>query len=277
MNKHALIAGLIAIAVAGVVIAAYFQMTRTPGTVQGCTMEAKICPDGSAVGREGPNCEFAQCPGTTTEDESVTLEARMGEQVSGLGVEIAPTKLLEDSRCPIDVTCIQAGTVRLQARLSSGLGDATQEFKLGEPVTTEAETVTLAAVSPEPKSTVQLKASDYRFAFTVAKREVLSYNSGVRGTVLLGPTCPVVQEPPDPRCADKPYATSITVRRQNSTAIVATIKSGASGTFEFSLPPGSYTIVATGGATLPRCSEKDVTVRPGAYETIILSCDTGIR
>jgi hypothetical protein len=29
-----------------------------------CTEEAKICPDGSAVGRTGPNCEFAACPGT---------------------------------------------------------------------------------------------------------------------------------------------------------------------------------------------------------------------
>ncbi|MDO8633666.1 MAG: hypothetical protein Q7K34_00030 [archaeon] len=27
-----------------------------------CTLEAKICPDGSAVGRVGPNCEFAPCP-----------------------------------------------------------------------------------------------------------------------------------------------------------------------------------------------------------------------
>jgi len=27
-----------------------------------CTEEAKICPDGSAVGRIGPNCEFAPCP-----------------------------------------------------------------------------------------------------------------------------------------------------------------------------------------------------------------------
>lgn len=27
-----------------------------------CTMEAKICPDGSSVGRTGPNCEFAPCP-----------------------------------------------------------------------------------------------------------------------------------------------------------------------------------------------------------------------
>lgn len=30
-----------------------------------CTMEAKICPDGSAVGRSGPNCEFAPCPTTS--------------------------------------------------------------------------------------------------------------------------------------------------------------------------------------------------------------------
>jgi hypothetical protein len=30
-----------------------------------CTMDAKMCPDGSAVGRQGPNCEFAPCPGET--------------------------------------------------------------------------------------------------------------------------------------------------------------------------------------------------------------------
>lgn len=28
-----------------------------------CTMEARECPDGSYVGRQGPNCEFAKCPG----------------------------------------------------------------------------------------------------------------------------------------------------------------------------------------------------------------------
>lgn len=32
-------------------------------TPTACTMEAKICPDGSAVGRTGPNCSFAPCPG----------------------------------------------------------------------------------------------------------------------------------------------------------------------------------------------------------------------
>lgn len=28
-----------------------------------CTLEVKMCPDGSFVGRIGPNCEFALCPG----------------------------------------------------------------------------------------------------------------------------------------------------------------------------------------------------------------------
>lgn len=30
-----------------------------------CTMEAKVCPDGSAVGRTGTKCEFAPCPTTS--------------------------------------------------------------------------------------------------------------------------------------------------------------------------------------------------------------------
>ncbi|MEK7168498.1 MAG: hypothetical protein AAB778_00625 [Patescibacteria group bacterium] len=30
-----------------------------------CTMEAKICPDGSSVERNGPKCEFAPCPETS--------------------------------------------------------------------------------------------------------------------------------------------------------------------------------------------------------------------
>lgn len=34
------------------------------GSNVACTMDAKICPDGSAVGRVGPNCEFAACPGS---------------------------------------------------------------------------------------------------------------------------------------------------------------------------------------------------------------------
>ncbi|MDC0721391.1 hypothetical protein [Nannocystis bainbridge] len=33
-----------------------------PGAPKACTKEAKVCPDGSTVGRTGPDCEFAACP-----------------------------------------------------------------------------------------------------------------------------------------------------------------------------------------------------------------------
>jgi hypothetical protein len=36
-----------------------------PSNPVACTEEAKICPDGSAVGRQGPKCEFAACPVVT--------------------------------------------------------------------------------------------------------------------------------------------------------------------------------------------------------------------
>lgn len=43
-----------------------------------CTMEAKLCPDGSYVGRTGPNCEFSPCPippGTVFEDGTIDTNA----------------------------------------------------------------------------------------------------------------------------------------------------------------------------------------------------------
>ena len=46
-----------------------------------CTRDAKICPDGTAVGRTGPRCEFAQCPGAYDPDQGLingcTREAKI--------------------------------------------------------------------------------------------------------------------------------------------------------------------------------------------------------
>jgi len=43
----------------------HFQQTEQKQEQQQgvvCTMDAKQCPDGSSVGREGPKCEFKVCP-----------------------------------------------------------------------------------------------------------------------------------------------------------------------------------------------------------------------
>lgn len=65
------IAALLILAVSLLSYIFFARETETPSVVtpenpdgiqQACTMEAKICPDGTAVGRTGPNCEFAPCP-----------------------------------------------------------------------------------------------------------------------------------------------------------------------------------------------------------------------
>ena len=56
--------GILFIAVETVLLNYFFYLPYTRKTSPGpnvCTSEAKQCPDGSYVGRTGPNCEFAEC------------------------------------------------------------------------------------------------------------------------------------------------------------------------------------------------------------------------
>ncbi len=56
------------------------QISIKPSEAVFCTMEAKECPDGSWVGRSGPNCEFAPCPsaigGKITVGKSLDLSSQ---------------------------------------------------------------------------------------------------------------------------------------------------------------------------------------------------------
>lgn len=52
----------VAVIVIATISAALVVWTNSTPTPIACTMDAKICPDGSAVGRTGPNCTFAPCP-----------------------------------------------------------------------------------------------------------------------------------------------------------------------------------------------------------------------
>lgn len=62
MNKTLPILLIVLIA-AGFGVWWQFSVTPPPNP-KACTQEANLCPDGSYVGRTGPNCEFAACPAT---------------------------------------------------------------------------------------------------------------------------------------------------------------------------------------------------------------------
>lgn len=106
---------------------------------------------------------------------------------------------------------------------------------------------------------------------------ILPFKSGVTGSVLLGPVCPVETYPPDPNCAPRPLETTVRVFVKNTTQPFAVTSSDDNGTFTFALPPGEYTVKADGGNPLPRCESTDITVVSDTMSEITVSCDTGIR
>jgi hypothetical protein len=181
MKNYTMIIAVAVLVLAGVVWAMNAQVAKAPGAsaptggVKACTKEAKICPDGSAVERSGPNCEFAACPTapstttTTTTTTSATITLAIGKSLTVQGTTISVLNLAEDSRCPVDVQCIQAGTVRVRASVNALNRDFT--FSLNQPQTVGNVTITLASVVPAQKfSKVTVAPGDYRFTFTVAPR-----------------------------------------------------------------------------------------------------------
>ncbi len=166
---------LVLCAVITIIIGVYvvvFGMGAPSPIQQACSQEAKICPDGSAVGRIGPNCEFAACP--SAEPTSTTLETTMGQTVAGLNVSLTPLEILSDSRCPVDVQCVWAGTVTLKVRIEieggMGMGTSEMTLELGKSVTTEPEEITLTKVEPAKTSGTEIFLSSYKFTFEIKKR-----------------------------------------------------------------------------------------------------------
>jgi hypothetical protein len=99
--------------------------------------------------------------------------------------------------------------------------------------------------------------------------------TGIEGYIRLSPTCPVERMPPDPRCAPRPYQTTIEIHQGQT--VVETISSDANGYFRATLSPGSYTLRANPGQMLPRCLAQTVIVPASELARLEIECDTGIR
>lgn len=98
-------------------------VTPTPIPPKACTLEAKLCPDGSAVGRSGPNCEFAPCPSVAVgckKDSDCPSSRYVCQETQGTGTACPSTdpscvpthtviagecKLKEGNQCNTDSDC----------------------------------------------------------------------------------------------------------------------------------------------------------------------------
>ncbi len=105
--------------------------------------------------------------GTTTQSVGTGSSVAIGQLFSSSGVSITPIQILEDSRCPQDVECIQAGTVRVMAQVSGINGNMTQTFTLNEPVSYGSNTITLTAVEPSAQAITSAGLVNYALYFDV--------------------------------------------------------------------------------------------------------------
>ena len=93
-----------------------------------------------------------------------------------------------------------------------------------------------------------------------------------------GPTCPVVGDPPDPACDDRPVEDAVLLVEDASGALVARIQTGEDGTFHVVLPEGTYHLVPQPvEGLLGTAPAQDLVVADGPVDGIDVAYDTGIR
>lgn len=91
-------------------------------------------------------------------------DVAIGQAVYLDGPVVQPIAVLEDSRCPVDVRCVTAGTVRVKMRWRRPTGKM-EDFtvRLGEPGPLADGSVLLMAVRPEKRTDRPIRRRDYRF------------------------------------------------------------------------------------------------------------------
>jgi hypothetical protein len=116
--------------------------------------------------------------------ESNQSPVHLGERFEAGNVTLIPTRVVSDSRCPIGVQCVWAGTVTVEADvLVSGENTAgkkqSYEFTLNEPVVVDGYEITLASVVPATRQGTVIESFQYAFQFTVREGGVVRSIDGL--------------------------------------------------------------------------------------------------
>lgn len=99
---------------AGLLNFSLWQLNSEPTSHQpiSCTQEAKLCPDGSYVGRVGDKCEFAACPNTPSVPQGYSLDSYKVEKILDTACSsnndcATPPEYLMRSSCPFTSLCLE--------------------------------------------------------------------------------------------------------------------------------------------------------------------------
>mgnify|MGYP006958842234 CR=1 FL=1 len=98
-----------------------------------------VVPTPSSDHKEGDTKK----PVTTPASPKGSIKVKLGEKYEARGASAMVTEVVEDSRCPSDVQCIQAGTVKIKVKGSYKFISKSVTMILGQPFTYNGYSVTL--------------------------------------------------------------------------------------------------------------------------------------
>ncbi len=257
------------------------SVSSTAGTATSTATSAvpSTTPPRGAIAVPTPRSDVPLAGRTVPLGQPVLLRPTIEVQLAGTQATLILEAVTEDSRCPVDVTCVRAGSVTATFSLWDGRQAVRDEVTLRgvEParLVLGGFELTLLAIDPEPHSERPIKPFDYR-AQVVIDRPVVRSVTGIDGMVTLGPNCPVVRA--DQPCPDRPYEATLVVRNAAG-VVVARVQSNAAGRFALDVPAGRYVVdpLAPGPGRYPAAAAVEVTVPAAARASVAVSYDTGIR
>ena len=105
-------------------------------------------------------------PVTASNPDQVKGEVGLGEKLRLGPVHVRPIAVVEDSRCPADVTCDSPNRIVVRTEIRGPTSSKTRNFEVG--FTREVEGaggLMLAAVSPSPTADGAIAPTAYRFTY----------------------------------------------------------------------------------------------------------------
>lgn len=121
----------------------------------------------NTVKKSSTNITTSTTKNTTNKTTSAINYTKIGQRVLMNGVYVTPTKVTYDSRCPVDVKCIQAGTVELGVLMESGSLSQNVIIILNKPFVFAEREIILNSVTPSKYSGKTIQEGDYRFSISV--------------------------------------------------------------------------------------------------------------
>jgi hypothetical protein len=215
--------------------------------------------------------------------QEFSLAVGQGALITEEGLKIKFVEVVEDSRCPRDVTCVWEGKVDVTIELTDG--GSSYQLTLSQPgLSDQYSSETYKGyefgfnVTPYPEAGRQISPDEYRLSLII--NDAGTQQTGtLRGRVTIGPIWPV-ERPGDkfPIPPEVYEARKVMVYDKRGSKLIEKVDLGHDGGYAVELDAGTYMIdINRLGIDSSSDVPREVEIRSGEVVEVDIDIDTGIR